>query len=159
VCVCVCVCVCLCMYVRPAGPTQPIIPKFGMGFSFHPGLAPSQGWPQMLAPRGTLIVTPSDIPWRIKNWAGASKQKFLLGMGLYIKILFAGAHPDPGPPGSTIPNGGVCFDNWAGASKQKLLFGVGLCIKILFVGGSPQPKAHWVLRSICTGLFHNEIVT
>jgi hypothetical protein len=62
------------------------------------------------------------------------------------------------PAGSTLPNGGVCFENWAGASKQKLLLGVGLYINILFVGGSPQPKARRVLRSICTGLFHNEIV-
>ena len=69
-----------------------------------------------------------------------------------------GGHPNLGPAGSTLPNGGVCFENWAGAGKQKLLLGVGLYIKNLFVGGSPQPKARRVLRSICTGLFHNEIV-
>ncbi len=44
-CVCVYVCMCVCVYVRlqAAGPTQPITPKFGMGSSFHPGSAPSQG--------------------------------------------------------------------------------------------------------------------
>ncbi len=71
----------VCMYVRrpAAGPTQAITPKFGMGSSFHLGSAPSQGGrPQMSAPRGTPVVTPSDIPWRIKNWVGASKQKLLL---------------------------------------------------------------------------------
>ena len=31
---------------------------------------------------------------------GASKQKLLLGVGLYIKILFVGAHPNPKPAGS-----------------------------------------------------------
>jgi hypothetical protein len=89
---------------------------------------------------------------------GASKQKLLHGVGVQVKFYFQGAHPDPGAPGSTLPNRGVCFENWAGASKQKLLLGLGLCIKILFVGGSPQPKACRVLRSICTELFHNEIV-
>jgi hypothetical protein len=51
-----------------------------------------------------------------------------------------GAHTDPVPSGSTLPNGGVCFENWAGASKQKLLLGLGLCIKNLFVGAHPNPK-------------------
>ncbi len=48
-------CVCLCMYVRrpAAGPTQAITPKFGVGSSFHPGLKPSQGRPQMLTPGPT----------------------------------------------------------------------------------------------------------
>ena len=81
---------CVCVYVwRPAaGPTQAITPKFGMGSSFHPGSAPSQG------------ATPSEKPWRVKNWAGASKQKLLLGLGLCIKNLFVGAHPNPKPAGS-----------------------------------------------------------
>jgi hypothetical protein len=39
------VCMCVCVYVRQpaAGPTLPITPKFGVGSSFHPGSAPSQG--------------------------------------------------------------------------------------------------------------------
>ena len=46
-------CVYVCMYVRrpAAGPTQPITLKFGMGPSFHPGSAPSQG------------ATPNVDPW------------------------------------------------------------------------------------------------
>ncbi len=53
VCVCVCVCACVCVCVRrpAAGPTQAITPKFGMGSSFHPGSAPSQG------------ATPNVDPW------------------------------------------------------------------------------------------------
>ncbi len=44
---------CVRVYIRsPAvGPTQPITPKFGMGSSFHPGLAPSQGATQNAGPR------------------------------------------------------------------------------------------------------------
>ncbi len=43
----------VCVYVRrpAAGPTQAITPKFGMGSSFHPGSAPSQG------------ATPNVDPW------------------------------------------------------------------------------------------------
>ncbi len=41
----------VCMYVCAAGPTQPITLKFGMGSSFHPGSAPSQG------------ATPNVDPW------------------------------------------------------------------------------------------------
>ncbi len=50
------VCVCVCVYVRrpAAGPTQAITPKFGVGSSFHPGSAPSQGATQNVGPRGYL---------------------------------------------------------------------------------------------------------
>jgi hypothetical protein len=54
----------------------------------------------------------------------------LLRVGLLGKFDFGGAHPNPGPAGSTPPNGGVCNENRAGASKQKLLLGVGLLGKI-----------------------------
>ncbi len=53
----------VCVYVRrpAAGPTQPITLKFGVGSSFHPGSAPSQGRPQMLTPGGTPY---SDPVWK-----------------------------------------------------------------------------------------------
>ncbi len=52
-------------------------------------------------------------------------------MGLPSKILFVGAHLNPRPAGSTLPNGGVCFENWARASKQNLLLGaLGLPVKL-----------------------------
>ena len=71
---------------------------------------------------------------------GASKQKLLLGVGLHDKIIFSGAHPLPGPAGSTQPKGCVCFENWVGASKQKLFLGVSLPGKILFVGAYLNPR-------------------
>ncbi len=49
--VCMCVCVCMCMWPA-AGPTQPITPKFGVGFSFRPGSAPRQGATQNFGPQG-----------------------------------------------------------------------------------------------------------
>jgi hypothetical protein len=157
--VCVYVCVCVCPAACRRTHTS-YHPEIWRGLLTSPRLGTKQGGDPKCRPLGVPpILTLSEIPWRVKNWLGASKQKLLLGLGLYNKILFTGAHPNLGPAGSTLPNGGVCFENWAGASKQKLLLGVGLSIKILFLGGSPQPKAHWVLRSICTGLFHNEIVT
>ncbi len=50
----VCMYVCVCVYVRrpAAGPTQAITPKFGMGSSFHPGSALSQGATPNVDPRG-----------------------------------------------------------------------------------------------------------
>ena len=52
--------VCVCVYVRwPAvGPTQAVTPKFGVGSSFHPGSAPSQGATQNVDPRGTPYSDP-----------------------------------------------------------------------------------------------------
>ncbi len=54
---------CVCVYVRrpAAGPTQAIIPKFGVGSSFHPGSAPSQGATQNIDPRGNPY---SDPVWK-----------------------------------------------------------------------------------------------
>ncbi len=55
----------------------------------------ARGRPKMLTPRVPAIVTPSEKPWRVKNWVGASKQKLLLGVGLYSNILFTGGSPKP----------------------------------------------------------------
>ncbi len=108
---------CVCVYVCMSGGLPPDIHNLSpQNFAWAPHLARhrTRGRPQMLTPGGTPYSDPVWKPWRVKNWVEASKQKLLLGVGLYIKILF--------------------------------------------VGGSPQPKARRVLRSICTGLFHNEIV-
>jgi hypothetical protein len=114
-------------------------PKIWRGLLISPGLGTELGghpkcWPPGVPP----ILTLSEIPWRVKDRAGASKQKLLLGV-CSVKFYFWGAHPNLGPAGSTQPNGGVCFENWAGASKQKLLLGVGLPDKILFFGAHPHP--------------------
>ncbi len=138
VCECVCVCVCVCVCPAPAArPTQAITPKFGMGSSFHPGSAPSQGATSNVDPWGTPY---SDPVWKTLKGKELDEQKLLHGVGLYSIILFIGGSPKPGARRVHPTNGGVCFENWAGASKQKLLTGVGLCIKILFVGGSPQTQ-------------------
>ncbi len=61
------VCVCVCVYVRrpAAGPTQAVTPKFGVGSSFHPGSALSQGATQNIDPGGTPFSDP-----RLKNSEG-----------------------------------------------------------------------------------------
>jgi hypothetical protein len=155
--VCVCVYVCVC----PAACRRTYTtyhPEIWHGLLISPGLRTKLGGdPKCRPPRVHPIVTPSGIPWRVNNWAGASKQKLLLGVGFLSKILFVGADPNPEPTGSTSAKGGICFENWAGASKQKLLLGVVLPGKILFMGGSPQSQAprvhptkrgymHWELR-------------
>jgi hypothetical protein len=116
-------------------------PEILCGLLISPGLGTKpegdpKCWPLGVPP----IVTPPEIHWRVNNWAGASKQKLLLRVGLLNKILFVGAHPNPEPAGSTLPRGGICFENWAGASKQKLLLRLGLPCKILFVGAHLNPR-------------------
>ena len=96
VCVCVCVGVCVCM----SGGLPPDLHNqspWNLAWAPHFTLARhrAKGRPQMLTPGGTPIVTPSEKPWRVKNWAGASKQKLLLGVGLQCKILFVGGSPQP----------------------------------------------------------------
>jgi hypothetical protein len=132
-------------------------PEIWHGLLISTGLGTKLGgdpkfWPPGVPP----VVTLSKIPWRVKNWAGASKQKLLLGVGLDGKILFAGGSPqprsrrvhptkgvyalrigwepankgcssgwvslgkfylwradlNPGPGGSTQPNGGICFEKF-----------------------------------------------
>jgi hypothetical protein len=154
---------CVCMYVCPAACRRTYTtyhPKIWRGLLISPGLSTEQGGNTKCCALGVpRIVTPSEKPWRVKNWTGASKQKLLLGVGLPDKILFSGGSPLTRAHRVHPTKWGVCFENWVRASKQKLLLGVGLYYQVLFVGGSPQPKACWVLRSICTGLSHNEIVT
>jgi hypothetical protein len=134
-------------------------PEIWRGLLISPGLG-TEPWgdPKCWPPGVPGIVTPSEKPWRVKNLVGPANKSYSSGWVCHVKFYLWGAHPNLGPAAYTLPNGGVCFENWAGASKQKLLLGVGLYIQILFVGGSPQPKARRVLRSICTGLFHNESV-
>ena len=113
-------CVCVCMYVRrpAAGPTQPITPKFGMGSSFHPGSAPSQGATQNVGPQGYLPYWPHlKFPEGLRIGRGPANKSCSSGWVCNVKFYLWGAHPNPGPTGSTLPNGGICNENWAGPSK------------------------------------------
>jgi hypothetical protein len=76
----------VCVYIHKP---QAITPKFGMGSSFHTGSAPSQG---------ATTLTNGGVYF--ENWAWASKQKLLLGVGLYMYKYLWGAHPNPKPAGS-----------------------------------------------------------
>ncbi len=149
-CVCVYVCMCVCMSGGLPPDLHNLSPR-NLAWAPHFTLAQhrARGQPKMLTPGVPAIVTPSEKPWRVKNWVGASKQKLLLGVGLYSKILFTGGSPKPRARRVHPTKWGCMLWELGGASKQKLLLGVGLCIKILFVGA----------QTICTGLFHNEIVT
>jgi hypothetical protein len=91
VCVCVCVCVGVCVWPPDLHNQSPWAPHFT--WARHR----ARGQPQMLTPGLPPIVTPSEKTWRVKNWAGASKQKLLLGVGLYIKFHLWWAHPNPKP--------------------------------------------------------------
>jgi hypothetical protein len=105
----------------------------------------ARGRPQMSAPRGTPH---SDPVWNSLMGKGLGEgpanKSCSSGWVCLIKFYLWGAHPNPGPAGSTLPNGGICFEISGKWSKQKLLLGVGLHSTILFVGGSPQPQARRV---------------
>jgi hypothetical protein len=117
--VCVCVCVSMCVRRTAAGTTQAITPKFGMGSSFHPGSAPSQGATQNVDPRGTRY---SDPVWKnpegLRIGQGAANKICSSGWVCIAKFYLRGAHPNLGPAGSTLPMGGVCFENWAGPANK-----------------------------------------
>jgi hypothetical protein len=154
VCVCVCVCPAACRRTHTSHH-----PEIWRGLLISPGLSTEPGgdpkcWPLGVPP----IVTPSEKPRRVKNWVGASKQELLLGVGLPCKILFVGGSPKPGDR-RVHPTKWGCMLFWIGQGPANKSCSSGcVCTKKNFVGGSPQPKARRVLRSICTGLFHNEIV-
>jgi hypothetical protein len=134
---------CVCMYVRrpAAGHTQPSTLKFGMGSSFHPGSAPSQGATQNVGPQGYLPYWPRlKFPEGLRIRRGPANKSCSSGWVCYVKFYLWGAHPNHGPAGSTLPNGGICFEISGKWGKQKLLLGVGLHGKILFVGAYPNPR-------------------
>jgi hypothetical protein len=153
-CVCVCVCPAACRRTHTSHH-----PEIWRGLLILPWLGTEPGGdPKCLPPGVPLIVTLSEKPWRVKNWVGASKQKLLLGVGLSCKILFVGGSPKPGARRVHPTKWGCMLWELGGGQQTKVAPRGGLYIKKLFLGGSPQPKACRVLRSICTGLFHNEIV-
>jgi hypothetical protein len=118
--VCVYVCMCVCVYVRrpAAGPTQAVTPKFGVGSSFHPGSAPSQGATQNVGPQGYLPYWPHlKFPEGLRIGRGPANKSCSSGWVCTVKFYLWGAHPNHGPAGSTPPNGGICNENRAGASK------------------------------------------
>ncbi len=96
---CVCVCVCVCPAACPRTHTSHH-PEIWHGLLISPWLGTEPGGDPKYRPPGVPpILTPSEIPCRVKDWAGASKQKLLLGVGLPDKILFAGGSQSPqGPP-------------------------------------------------------------
>ncbi len=89
-----CVCVCPAACRQTYTTNHPEI-WHGLLISTWLGTEPGAN-PKCWPPGGTPHSDPSENPWRVKNWAGASKQKFLLGVGLPFKILFVGGSPKPG---------------------------------------------------------------
>ena len=95
----------------------------------------ARGRPQMLNPGGTPIVTPSEKPWRVKNWVGASKQKLLLGVGLPSKILFVGGSPKPGAHRVHPTKWGCMLWELGGGQQTKVAPWGGFVYKNFICGG------------------------
>ncbi len=90
-------------------------------------------------------MTLSEKPWRVKNWAGASKQKLLHGMGLPCKILFVGGSPKPGAC-RVYPTKWGCMlselgGGGGGGQQTKSCSSGWVCIlKFYLWGAHPNPK-------------------
>jgi hypothetical protein len=149
VCVCECMCVCVCVSSGlPPDPHKPSPWNLAWTPHFTQARHRARGNQKFWPPGVPRIVTPSEIPWRVKNWVGTSKQKLLLRVGLPCKILFVGGSPKPGACRVHPTKWGCMLWELAGGHQTKVAPRGGFVI--LFVGGSPQPKARRVLRSICT---------
>jgi hypothetical protein len=96
VCMRVCMCVCLAACRRTHTGHHPEIWR-GLLISSGLGTEPG-GNPKCRPPGVPPTMTLSEIPQRVANWAGASKQKLLLWVGLYCRILFAGGSSWPWAP-------------------------------------------------------------
>ncbi len=133
----VCVCPVAC---RRAHTTHH--PKIWRGLLISPGLGTEprdnpKCWPPGVPP----ILTPSEKPWRVKNWSGASKQKLLFGVGLPCKILFVGGSPKPGAR-RVHPTKWWCMRWELGRGQQtKVAPRGGFAYKNFICGGAhPNPK-------------------
>jgi hypothetical protein len=137
----------VCMYVCPAACRRTYTtyhPKILHGLLISPWLGTEPGgnpkcWPLGVPP----IVTPSEKPWRVKNWVGASKQKLLLGVGWYIKILFVGGSTQPGARRVHPTKWGCLLWELGGGQQTKVAPWGGFEYKNIICGGltpthSPQ---------------------
>jgi len=63
-------------------------------------------------------------------------------MCVCVCVCLWGAHPNLGPAGSTLPNGGVCFENWGGGCQQTKVAPYGGVVHKFFIcgGAHPNPK-------------------
>ncbi len=133
----------VCVYVCPAACRRTHTshhPKIWRGLLISPGLGTEPGgdpkcWPPGVPP----TVTPSEKPWRVKNWKGASKQKLLLGVGLPDKIYFWGAHTKHGAAGSTPPKEVFALRILRGPANKSCSLRWVCSVKFYLWGAHPNP--------------------
>ncbi len=149
-CVCVCVCPASCRRTHTSHH-----PKIWHWLLISPWLGTKPGgdpicWP----PGGPPIVTPSEKRWRINNWTGARKQKLLTGVGLCTNFICGGLTLTLGPQSPPYQ----MLWELGGGQQTKVAPRGGFVYKNFICAELPPTIACRVLRSICTGQFHNEIV-
>ena len=121
----------------PPDPHKPSPQNLAWAPHFTRARHQARGDPKCWTPRLPPIVTPSEKPWRVKNWKGASKQKLLLGVGLPDKIYFRGAHPNPGAAGSTPPKGVFALRILRGPANKSCSSGWVCSVKFYLWGLTP----------------------
>ncbi len=130
-CVCMCVCPAACRRTHTSHH-----PKIWRGLLISPGLGTEPGGDPKCRPPGVPpILTPSEKPWRVKNWMGAIKQKLLLGVGLYSKILFTGGSHWPWARRVHTTKWGCMLWELGGGQQTKVAPRGGFVYKNFYCGG------------------------
>ncbi len=136
---------CVCVYVCPAACRRTYTtnhPEIWHGLLISPWLGTEPGgdpkcWPPGVPP----IVTPSEKPWRVNNWVGASKQKLLLGVGLYSKnFICGGLTQTQGPQGPPCQMGVYAMRIGRGPVNKSCSSGWVCLQKNYLWGAHPNPK-------------------
>jgi hypothetical protein len=125
---------CVCMSGGlPPDPHKPSPQNLAWAPHFTRARHRDRGRPQML--------TPSEKPWRVKNWVGASKQKLLLGVGLPCKILFVEGSPKPGACRVHPTKWGGMLWEFLRGPANKSCFSGWVCIQKFYLWEAhPNPK-------------------
>ncbi len=136
VCVCVCMCVCLAACRRAHTSHHP---KIWHGLLISPGLGTEPWGDPKFQPLGVPpTLTPSEIPWRVKNWVGASKQKWFVG-GVCLVNFFFGASPlTRGPEGPPNQMGVYALRIGRGPANKSCSSGWVCHVKFYFWGAHPN---------------------
>ena len=154
--VCMCVCVCVCPAACRLTHTTNH-PKIWRGLLISPWLGTEPGGDPKCLPRGTSHTDPVWNSLKGKQLGGGQQTKVAPWGGFATWNFICGGLTQTWGPQDTPYQMRVYALRIGRGPANKSCSSGWICIhKFHLWGGSPQPKPRRVLRSFCTGLFHNE---